>query len=177
MLKEPFRPWQLVMGFLALIGIGIIQFSPETLSPHQLWVGSTVVLGVAASNAAMLLALQRNPDTLTPPETIFVQNFAGAVFFLPTGLTLITTIPVSRTVASIAMSIVVGIGGYAFFYSALKKIPTSQAAIFSYIEVFFTIMIATIFLDEPLTAAKLMGGALILTGSIGAQRFQAKRST
>ncbi len=174
-LKEPFRPWQLATGMIALGGVGIIHFDQTTLTHYQLWVGSAVVLMAAISNAAMLLALQKNPDTLTLSETIFVQNLAGALFFMPGGLLLMPSVPVMRTMASIGMSVIVGIGGYIFFYSALKKIPTSQASLLAYLEVFFTIIIAALFLDEPLTLTKLIGGALIITGSIGAQRFRNQR--
>ncbi|NDD67667.1 hypothetical protein EBZ35_08505 [bacterium] len=91
---------------------------------------------------------------------------------MPIGLTMAPIFPWTRTAVSVVMAIVVGIGGYIFFYSALKKLPTTNAAVLSYLEVIFTIIIAAIFMSEPISIATVIGGSLILAGSIGAQLFQ-----
>ncbi|NBV83906.1 EamA family transporter, partial [bacterium] len=103
-LDEPFHPFQMAMGLLALAGMAVIQFDPSTLATPNIWLGSVVVLGVAAANAGMLLAFKRNPHPLTPLETIVIQNSSGALFFLPIGLTMAPIFPWTRTAVSVVMA-------------------------------------------------------------------------
>ncbi len=174
-LGEPFKPWQMVMGAIALVGVAIIQMDHTTLSHNTFVTGSIVILGAALANAGMLISLQKNKTHLHRFEMVFVQNTLGALILAPIGVAMITTVPIEKTLISIAMSIAVGIVGFSLFFSALKKLPTGQSAILSYLEIFFTVGLATLFLGEPITSHKLIGGAFILTGSLGAQLIRLRK--
>jgi len=53
---------------------------------------------------------------------------------------------------------------YIFWYDALQVIPTSQVGVFLYFEPLTAVVVAAIILGEPLLAASLVGGCLILIG-------------
>jgi drug/metabolite transporter (DMT)-like permease len=53
---------------------------------------------------------------------------------------------------------------YIFWYDALKALPAAQAGAFIYLEPLVTVIVAALFLNEPLLGASLAGGAAILLG-------------
>lgn len=61
---------------------------------------------------------------------------------------------------------------YIFYYDALKIIPASQVSAFIYIEPLVTAILAFPILREPLTAATMLGGGIILLGVWMVNRVQ-----
>jgi drug/metabolite transporter (DMT)-like permease len=53
---------------------------------------------------------------------------------------------------------------YIFWYDALQLLPASQAGAFLYLEPLVTVVVAAVILGEPLLAASLSGGLIILLG-------------
>lgn len=53
---------------------------------------------------------------------------------------------------------------YIFWYDALQAMPSAQVGAFLYLEPLVTVAVAGLLLDEALTAATLLGGAIILLG-------------
>ncbi len=51
---------------------------------------------------------------------------------------------------------------YCLYFSSLKDLPGQKAAILSYIDPLVAVVVGVIFLGEPLNAAQLLGGGLIL---------------
>jgi len=53
---------------------------------------------------------------------------------------------------------------YITWYDALQALPSAQAGVFLYIEPLVTMLLAAILIDEKVTPASLLGGAIILLG-------------
>lgn len=53
---------------------------------------------------------------------------------------------------------------YFFWYDALKVLPASQLGVFLYFEPLSSVAVAAALLNEPVTAASMLGGAVILFG-------------
>ncbi|MDH5508483.1 MAG: DMT family transporter, partial [Anaerolineae bacterium] len=53
---------------------------------------------------------------------------------------------------------------YIFWYDALQAIPASRVGVFLYFEPLVTVVVAALLLGEILTAAAILGGAVILAG-------------
>jgi drug/metabolite transporter (DMT)-like permease len=77
----------------------------------------------------------------------------------------------------IAAVLFLGIGpsglGYLFWYAALDRIETSRVAVFLYLEPLVTLAAAVALLHEPVGAATLIGGLLVLAGVALVQRAPA----
>ena len=52
--------------------------------------------------------------------------------------------------------------GYFFYFSGVQKVPGQTAAILSYIDPAFAILLSGLFLHETLTFLQLAGGVLVL---------------
>lgn len=53
---------------------------------------------------------------------------------------------------------------YIFWYDGLQALPSAQAGAFLYLEPLVAVVVAALVLAEPLVAASLIGGAIILVG-------------
>ncbi len=53
---------------------------------------------------------------------------------------------------------------YIAWYDALKELPAARVGVFLYVEPLVAMVVAAIVLHEPITAASLVGGAMILGG-------------
>jgi drug/metabolite transporter (DMT)-like permease len=64
--------------------------------------------------------------------------------------------------------LVLGIFGsglaYIAWFDALREIPASRLSAFIYIEPLVTVVVAAIWINETITAASLIGGAIIILG-------------
>jgi len=70
-----------------------------------------------------------------------------------------------RGAAAILMLGIFGSGlAYIAWYDALKVLPATQLGAFLYIEPLVTLVVAAVILGEPITAASLLGGGIILLG-------------
>jgi len=60
--------------------------------------------------------------------------------------------------------------GYLLWYGALSRLPASRVASFLYLEPLVTLVAAATILGEPIEAATVLGGLLVLTGVLLIQR-------
>jgi drug/metabolite transporter (DMT)-like permease len=78
------------------------------------------------------------------------------------------------TPAGLGAVLFLGVGasglGYLFWFGALERIETSRVAAFLYLEPLVTLAAAMLLLREPVGAATLVGGALVLAGVALVQR-------
>ena len=81
----------------------------------------------------------------------------------------------------LAAVLYLGIGasglGYLFWYAALDRIETSRVAVFLYLEPLVTLAAAVALLHEPVGAATMAGGLLVLAGVALVQRAPARTTT
>jgi len=53
---------------------------------------------------------------------------------------------------------------YIAWYDALRELPATQLSVFIYFEPLVTLVLAALILDEPITAASILGGGMIIGG-------------
>ena len=166
-LKQTFDYIQLTCGILALIGIGLIQ-SPS-LFDFSNWSGVIAMLTCALTNAWMLVALKQHPTQLSAIEQVWIQNGLGGLVILPfAGYSLMSMPAIDWFIVS-GISLLVGVIGYFLFFKAMQLIPAVSASLLAYLEVVFTLILGAILLQQPITTLMMIGGSMILLGSMGVQ--------
>lgn len=164
--KVPFERRQFLLMILAFVGILIVQgvgFGVP-LAPQNL-MGGAFLLVAALANAIMLLLFKKANLQMDGVQTVFYQNLVGSFVFLPF-LPIGVSLPVWKTGVAVACAVAIGIGGYALFFSAMRRMPSSKVALLAYFEVLTSIFWAALLLNEGITTRTLVGGVFILTAAV-----------
>lgn len=164
--KVPFERRQFVLMLVAFVGILIVQgvgFGVP-LAPQSM-MASGFLLVAALSNAIMLLLFRKAHVQLGGVQKVFYQNLIGSVVFLPF-LPMAVSVPYWKTGVAVACAAVIGICGYAFFFSAMRRMRSSKVALLAYFEILTNIFWAWLLLNEGVIPRVFLGGALILIAAI-----------
>jgi drug/metabolite transporter (DMT)-like permease len=128
-----------------------------------------IVLALATSLAytAYLVGTDRHVRR-TDPITAAAWLGAGAatsnvVFALVAGS---FVVPAGATPARLAAIVLVSAGAFATMLAGLQRVGAVRNAIIGVMEPLTVAVLAALFLDEPITAPVLAGGALILVGAV-----------
>jgi drug/metabolite transporter (DMT)-like permease len=164
--KVPFERRQFVLMLLAFVGILVIQGIGlgVPIAPQSL-VGGAFLLVAALANALMLMLFKKANLHMGGVQTVFYQNLVGSLIFLPF-LPLGLSIPIWKTGVAMFCAVAIGILGYGLFFSAMRRMPSSKAALLAYFEVLTSIFWAALLLREGVTLQTLVGGAFILTAAV-----------
>jgi drug/metabolite transporter (DMT)-like permease len=171
-LKEKITRKQLYALLLMLVGMAVI-FASQ-IKPAELWMdpqlGDMLVLG-----ATVLWALENvfAKKVMSKGSTNFIVSFArmffgGLILFGAVILTDKFGILFSMTLQqwnNIFISAIVLFGYVLFWYWSLRHINVSKASILLLIAPVVSVIVGNVWLHEPLPAAQLLGGALILIGA------------
>jgi drug/metabolite transporter (DMT)-like permease len=164
--RVPFERRQFALMVVAFVGILVVQgigFGVP-VAPQNL-IASGFLLVAALSNAIMLLLFRKAHVQLGGVQKVFYQNLIGSVVFLPF-LPMGLSVPYWKTGVAIACAAVIGICGYAFFFSAMQRMRSSKVALLAYFEILTNIFWGWLLLNEGVTPRIFVGGALILTAAI-----------
>ena len=114
----------------------ILIYSNEALSlANKNIIGMSSMLISALAYSLAIVLYKKTSENFSQFELIFYQNLVGSIIFLPF-LFINKPLPsLAQTSAAIFYAVVIGIVGYALFFSALKRIKASIASMLSYIEV------------------------------------------
>jgi drug/metabolite transporter (DMT)-like permease len=109
--------------------------------------------------------LQRHPATRMMFYVMgFGWLFTSVLFFASAGLGQLQALRLDGWLGIIFLGVFCSGLAYIFWYDALQALPAAQAGAFIYIEPLVTVVVAALVLGEPLLAASLVGGGLILLG-------------
>ena len=146
LLKEKVSGKNIFLLGLCFTGI-ILIYSNETLSfANRDIIGMSSMLLSALVYSLAIVLYKKTSENFSQFEIIFYQNLVGSIIFLPF-LFINKPLPsLAQTSVAIFYAIVIGIVGYALFFSALKRIKASIASMLSYIEVISGILFGIIFL-------------------------------
>jgi drug/metabolite transporter (DMT)-like permease len=156
---------------VALIGVGLIFLPDLLLGP----LGQITPVGVAlslAGSGVIALGTVVGRSVMRGSDPLAVSALASSAAILPvTGLTLVTggVRPILEAPVEVKLLLVyVGIGctavNFALWYYGLKHLPAAAAAAFQYLIAPMGVIIAAVFLHEPLSATLLVGTGLIVLG-------------
>jgi len=153
----------------------IISFSGVTLIALSNSSGPNFNIGIifnliAVSTFALFqIAQKRLLEEYSPVQVTCFGIWGATVLLLPFGYTLPVSISSSSlvgTVSAVYLGIFPSAIVYIIWFTALKNIPVSKAAVFFYFIPVFTIIIGFFWLKEIPTLVSVGGGALVIAGVI-----------
>lgn len=155
-----------VLLLLPIAGIVLMFINQPFSTENQDFLGMCAMLLSAIIYASTIIIFKKESHKYSGYETVFFQNLAGGFIFLP--FFLMSNISFSLTQALLipTFGIVIGIGAFVLFFSALKKIKASTVSFLTYLEVLIASMYGVFIFDEKLTWNIIAGGCLIIVATL-----------
>lgn len=176
-LKERLSPRALSGIMLSMIGVGVIvtRGSWEVIAHSQYNPGDLILLGTQLSWGIYTIYGRRLMQRISPLAATTYTYMTGALWLLlASGLTewdqwklAETTLP---SWLAIAYQSTLGTFAHFWFYDAVATLGPNRVGIFLNLVPVMAIVIAYLFLREPLTVPHLIGGAIVISGILVATR-------
>ncbi|GAB4504248.1 MAG: DMT family transporter [Anaerolineales bacterium] len=171
-LKESLRPLQMAGILLAAAGVLLVVSNGDlaSLSLSQFGAPGDLLILISAFNWAVFSILSRHglknhPATRMMFWVMLLGWLMTTLLFLPSGgLGKIASFSPRGWGSIIYLGIFTSGLTYIAWYDALQSLPAAQSGAFLYIEPPVSVIVAAIVLGEPITAAALLGGSIILLG-------------
>ena len=137
-----------------------------------------IVFGLATSlSMAAYSILGKQAVARYAPWTVVLYAFAGGALFLVLGsgggLAAAWTYPSEAWLWIVGLALIPSLGGYALFTFGLRDLPASQVSIIATWEVVTAALFGWFAFGEHLTAAQLLGAALVCAGIAWIQQAKA----
>lgn len=141
-----------------------------------------VILGLlAAVFYASVIIMNKKITGIPAKERTMVQLFSAAVVVLPYSLFAENIAEVSITPISIVMLIIIGVIhtgiAYVLYFGSLDGIRAQTAAVLSYIDPIFAIILSALLLREKIGAAEIIGAILVLGSTLISELSDSKSKT
>ena len=165
--------WVKTLGILlAFVGVLIVisKGNIHAISIGRFGAPGDLLILISAVNWAVFSVLSRRGLKTYPASLMmfYVMSFGWlftSLLFLPTkGFAEISNLTFSGWMGISFLGIFCSGLAYIAWYDALKALTTAQTGVFLYIEPIVTVVLAFFLLREAITAALLLGGAIILFG-------------
>jgi len=176
-LKERLSPRAVIGIVLSMIGVGVIvtRGSWEVVAHSQYNRGDLMLLGTQVSWGIYTIYGRRLMQRISPLAATTYTYMAGALWLtLASGLTewgqwtlAETTLP---SWLAIAYQSSFGTFAHFWFYDAVATLGPNRVGVFLNLVPVMAIVIAYLFLHEPLTVSHLIGGAIVISGILIATR-------
>lgn len=164
---------------LALGGIVVI------LAPHGLSVststellGATLAFCSALTYATLLLRSKKILRGISSGALMLTEYTVASLVLLPFVIAAYARGDAPTTPSAYASLVTLGVVHTALsgfiFLSGLRRVRTDHAAVLTYVEPVSAVVLAALFLGEPLTAITVIGGALVVTGGILVAKLEAR---
>jgi drug/metabolite transporter (DMT)-like permease len=155
------------IGMVAIVGTDVIRHP-------VLGIGDAMAVGGAICYAVYLLYLQRSRVTMDALSFSAISGVVASITLL--GICLAIRAPLSGFSAAswaslIALALVTQVMGHLCVAYSMGKVPASVASVVLLAQAPITVVLAVPFLHERITAAQILGGALVLAG-IGVVNFK-----
>lgn len=163
--KRP-KTRSLVGAAIAVAGVLVLSFGEASTGANVL-VGNMVLLCAGVLWGMYNLVVQAIDQSVGTLELTAYQSMFGALFFVPLvafeGAP--TFVPTFASVAALAfLSLGCSVAAYLLYNWSLTGLPASTCAALLNLIPVFGIVLSVLVLGEPITLAKLVGGAVVLTG-------------
>ena len=137
-----------------------------------------IVFGLATSlSMAAYSILGKRAVARYAPWTVVLYAFAGGALFLVLGsgrgLAAAWTYPPEAWLWIVGLALIPSLGGYVLFTAGLRDLPASQVSIIATWEVVTAALFGWFVFGEHLTAAQLLGAALVCAGIAWIQHVEA----
>ena len=157
---------------LAVIGAAVI-VSADVSRHVTLGSGDLMAVTAAACFAVYLMATERVRTTTSTTAFLRLAMISSTLFLLVVNLALRVplSVPPGRSWwALLGLGLVSQLGGYLALTYALGHLPATVTSVTLLAQGPLTAVLAAILLSEPLTAAQILGGTLVLVGIFLANR-------
>lgn len=177
LLKEKVTAKKWICAGVSVIGMTIISgvFSDASSDIR----GILLALGAALLYAAVII-INKFISGISNYEKTLIQLAAAALAILPYVILNEDISSVSAGISEIILLAAVGVVhtgiAYTLYFGSIEKLEAHTAAIFSYIDPVTALVLSTVLLREPFTAAKLVGSILILGASLVSELPSRKHS-
>ncbi len=155
------------LGFLLALA-GTVVILRADLGKHlQLGMGDLMALGAAACFAVYLLATERVRTTTSTLGFLRLAMISStvALFLINLSMGISLRVPHGQTLwAVLGLGLISQLGGYLALTYALGHLPATITSVSLLTQGPLTAVMAAILLNEPLTPAQILGGALVLCG-------------
>lgn len=130
-------------------------------------VGLAYALGAMATFSIYLILVQVLLKNVRPLKaTFYVMLFAAVSFTLSGDVSAWTRLDGQQTAIALALGLFPGVVAVTFLYTAIEKVGSAYACIFSSIEPVITLTAAAAFLGEQVVLLQVGGAALIIVGIV-----------
>ncbi len=160
-----------------IAGVYLVTTGGKQLLPQK---GDIIIFGLAFLIGFMRVYGKRVLEKLSVLETVFGRSLVGMTFlglmipvFSPDGFSTIPNLPVLLLVMSNGLTFS---GSIIFFYKALQAEGASNAGTFALLAPVLTVGLGYVFLGELLNGYQVIGGIIILAGSLLVSRFKIKQA-
>jgi drug/metabolite transporter (DMT)-like permease len=159
-LRHPLRPIQGAAIAMALLGSLLTIGQPGAGTP----LGILLAVLAALIYAGYILTGAHLPVDVPPMASTAVVTSAAAAVYGAVALGRGVRLPSGTEgwLAVVAIAVLCTVVAIALFLAGLERLGPVRASIYSTLEPAFTLLLAALFLGEPLSAARLGGGALIM---------------
>jgi drug/metabolite transporter (DMT)-like permease len=175
---EPFDRRIVTPLLVAFAGIVLIAFprggeAAGVAGSEKHVLGAGLALCSAVVLAVMTAAQKRVLRRMAPELVMFAQTVVAALLLLPAALTM----PGPAAVREWASLAVLGLGlttvPFLLFLSGLRRVRVDRVGVVTYVEPVSAVLLAALFLGEPLTATTVVGGAAVIAGGLLVGRLPA----
>jgi DME family drug/metabolite transporter len=160
---------------IGAIGIMLVSLAGDQSGGHASPAAIAAGLGSAATYAAIVLVSKQLLRDGTPPLTVALWDCAiGAVVLLPVLAFAEHVLPsgVGEWSAVLALGVVfTGLSTLAYAV-ILRHVSAQAAGLLTFLEPVSAVVLAALLLDDPLTAAALVGGLLVVLAGITVIAFE-----
>ena len=156
-------PMALAVLACALAGLALVTGAGGTAGPRPL-LGVLEAIGSGLAYAASTAVSRPLSARLGPLAITFASSLIGAVLLAP--VVVLTSAALPRTPTAVAgvvwLGVIATVVAYGLFYAGLRTTPGSGAMILTLLEPVTAVGLAAALLGERLTAANVIGGALLV---------------
>ncbi len=173
--REPLSPARLAAVALAILGTLLAVWGPVEETPA---LGIVLGLLTAVTYAAYILIGSRLPRDLDPAVSSAVVISSAAIVYAV--LTIATDSP--RPAAPIGwvgvacLAMISTVMSLTLFLAGLRLVGPVRASTLSTVEALSAVIVAWAFMGEPLTAAQMGGGAMIIAAAVWTARTAAPKT-
>jgi drug/metabolite transporter (DMT)-like permease len=165
--------WIKIAGILlAFVGVLLVVYDGDirAISLRSFGKPGDILILISAINWTVFSVLSRRglkqyPATLMMFYVMFIGwLFTSILFFATQNVAEIRNLTVNGWIGITFLGVFCSGLAYIAWYDALQALTTAQTGVFLYIEPLVAVVVALLVLGESITAASLLGGAIIILG-------------
>lgn len=174
-LKEEMTRKKIIGVMIAFTGISIVMFEKGIDFTSDYFYGNVMIFLAVIAWALFAIYGKQLVKKYGSFHITVLSMIGGAIMFLPVGIIDLAmhgmpTLTPGNWGSILYLSLGTSIVAYMLWFYALGKMDTTKVAVFANAQPIFTTILAVFFLNQPLTAAFLIGGAITISGVVLTQR-------